>query len=568
MLKPHHTGGPLKLWSHLLLGTIASIVAAVMIVHGIRNLVSIFIHAISGEINNGGPPIYILVLGLLSPVIIWYGSKIKTLLSFVIRYLETVALGLAAFFIGFFERNARFEGNVVYWIVRAVSFALIIWAGKLAYFSLKQEMNKDSLQWASSFFITLTIYLTFSLTRLVAGRSDDWKSLAERVQLRLFSQEKIELDGFTKIPLIHLSDLHVTCSNTAPLAENPRIGVPDATLSALAESISALNAMPVIVSGDATDTGDATEWERFKRYFGPFKDRMVVAPGNHDLNIVGYGKGSLLTVTDLLYYEGRINRLRAYLCAANDIMGNRVRTLRSDVKGRPKALCSLQVALDDIKDERGSRQFEELNALFPLVVRVPSPHAVLYAIVWNTTRTSSLPTLNSLGKIDSGQMERLSGIAELLQKETAEPLALIHVLHHKVGMPVELEYHFGTLTKWEHRVQFASMTMQNASSLLRTIESLGADTVILHGHHHTRFAAHVMTRSEPMIDVISAPSSTLHCEGHVQGESCVQTPGFDVVSVGVKHRNARVVCNPQWNASVSAPSHTVLTNLQRDEENV
>lgn len=544
MLKPHHVGSPIKLWLHLIFSTIVSITTAIMIVHGIKNIIYIFVY----EVSSGAGPFYILSLIVLVAAAVWQRRTVMELVSFAGEYVETVMLGIAAIFVGLFERNKNFNGKILYLSLRLTAFVYVVASAALACTSLFWTINEASAGWISSVLFALTGFVIYSLLPVVLDRPNNWKSFSERIKLRLFETTGKVAVGLASIEVVHLSDLHITRSNRTPLAENDQLRMPDSRLKKLIRLINAVPAAPIIVSGDATDTGDADEWERFKTKFAPFKERIVVGPGNHDLNIVGYGKKSLLTATDLLYYEGRINRLRAYLRVAIDMMGDRVRTLKIGAEGNSIALRSLKDALSEIEERAGLKHFQELNALFPLVVTVPGRPTGVYAVVWNTTRTSALAIFNSLGKVDAGQLGRLSGITERLKDESATP-ALIHVLHHKLAMPVEIDYHQGNLSSIEHLIQFASMTMQNASALLRKIESAGTDTVVLHGHHHVRFAAQVVTNHSPAISIVSAQSSTLACEGHVQGQRCMLAPGFDLVTLDIEKGNVTLAGSPSWQTS-------------------
>jgi hypothetical protein len=223
----------------------------------------------------------------------------------------------------------------------------------------------------------------------------------------------------------------------------------------------------------------------------------------------------------------------------------------------------LKDAFARIDAARGSRQYQKLSALFPLVVEFDAAGDSAHAIVWNSTRPSALPWWNSLGAIDAGQLSRFAAICELLPPLSLEQSS-IHVVHHKVGMPIDLELHLGNLTEWKHKVQFASMTMQNPWSLVQAASDRGKDTVILHGHHHVKFVASVLEGARPVVDVISAPSSTLHCEGHMNGSDCVQVPGFDVITLGVGPQGTRVIAPPLWNQSSDQTSTSFASAAEKD----
>jgi Icc protein len=69
--------------------------------------------------------------------------------------------------------------------------------------------------------------------------------------------------------LAHLSDLH--------------LGRGGAEAQALARVVAAAGeADVVLVTGDLTEGGRATEYEAFRRLTAPISDRLVVLPGNHD----------------------------------------------------------------------------------------------------------------------------------------------------------------------------------------------------------------------------------------------------------------------------------------------
>src|SRR5271169_4839457 len=81
----------------------------------------------------------------------------------------------------------------------------------------------------------------------------------------------------------------------------------------------------VLVTGDMTDAGRATEWAEFldvvKRH-PALAERMIILPGNHDLNIVDRLNPARL---DLPFSPGKRLRQMRTLSAIAAVQGHRVR---------------------------------------------------------------------------------------------------------------------------------------------------------------------------------------------------------------------------------------------------
>ncbi len=547
-LKPHEVGPPLRYWTNTALSVMIVLLVTVLITFGIIQLAQLFGISIARGVNGDGQPLHLLWWLLVVPFAIWGYRNSKMLLAYVSDYQEKVLLGTSAFLIGFSERGEVADGAAFLKRIRIFAALIIIpvTIGPPIFFFLFSSAGTVGPIKTAVYFSTVLLAFT-GYGKVVIGKSKGLLALSQRIELK-------PLQPYSGVParqheVIQLSDLHITISCNAPVAENEELLVSDSNLDTLARMIADRPGIPVIISGDTTDTGNPKEWIRFEDKFGQFKDRLVLAPGNHDLNIVGYGESGLWNTTDKWHYKGRIVRLRAYLKTAIALMPNRVSTLTCEDSAAPRGLIPLDAAFKAIADNPGSRQFQELSNLFPLVVNFDAAGTPAIAIVWNSTRSSALPWWNSLGAIDAGQLERFEVIRELLTLSVNEQL-LVHVVHHKVGMPVDIVLHMGQLTEWKHKIQFASMTMQNPWSIVEAVSSPAKDTVILHGHHHVTFCASVAEGEGPIVDVISAPSSTLPCEGHMRGAERVQVPGFDLITLGVNSQGTRVIAPPQWNHSL------------------
>jgi len=91
----------------------------------------------------------------------------------------------------------------------------------------------------------------------------------------------------------------------------------------------------VLVTGDMTDAGRATEWAEFLDAISQHPNlaaRMIVLPGNHDVNIVDRANPARL---DLPFSPGKRLRQMRTLSAIAAVQGDRVRVV--DDSGRPTA---------------------------------------------------------------------------------------------------------------------------------------------------------------------------------------------------------------------------------------
>ena len=101
----------------------------------------------------------------------------------------------------------------------------------------------------------------------------------------------------------------------------------DARLARLAAIHAADPLDLVLVSGDMTDAGRATEWAEFldavaRHPLSP--TRMIILPGNHDLNIVDRANPARL---DLPFSPGKRLRQMRTLSAIAAVQGDRVRVV-------------------------------------------------------------------------------------------------------------------------------------------------------------------------------------------------------------------------------------------------
>src|SRR6201991_2636621 len=91
----------------------------------------------------------------------------------------------------------------------------------------------------------------------------------------------------------------------------------------------------ILVSGDVTDADRSTEWAEFLDIVArhpALAERMVVLPGNHDVNIVDRANPARL---NLPFSPGKRLRQMRTLSAMAAMQGDRVRVV--DASGKPTA---------------------------------------------------------------------------------------------------------------------------------------------------------------------------------------------------------------------------------------
>ena len=337
--------------------------------------------------------------------------------------------------------------------------------------------------------------------------------------------------------IAHLSDLHIPYNGKLTEKKEWRPEILDRCIGSLDKVHEDKPLGAIVFSGDVTDTGHQDAWTSFISKFARYKDQTVLAPGNHDLNVVGYGALSIFLVADESHMGGRWKRMVRYMEAASQVMGTRAHVWSN---GGLQPLPVVWEALQNDSQNRGIHQYSAAAGLFPFVVTVPGIGEHVKFMVWNTVRTSALAINNSYGIIEKEQLANFEKIVAHFS-EKGENVSYIHVMHHKLAFPAaRLHRHddsadtcgvcgvvTGLFRALKHRIQIAGMVMLNAGSAIETVAK-GGSSVVLHGHHHASFWGQI--QYPPMtMHVVSAPSTTLGTETSITG-ACVKL-GFDVLEL-------------------------------------
>jgi hypothetical protein len=174
--------------------------------------------------------------------------------------------------------------------------------------------------------------------------------------------------------IAHLSDLHAVGERFGFRIESGRSGPRgNERLRLVMAQLAAVHASNpidhVLVSGDMTDAGRATEWAEFLDIVSRYPDlaeRMLVLPGNHDVNIVDRANPARL---DLPFSPGKLLRQIRMLSAIAHIHGHRVHVV-NDEEGRTVTLRFRQSISDGRRAPGGERaryrtaELQRENTLF------------------------------------------------------------------------------------------------------------------------------------------------------------------------------------------------------------
>jgi len=305
--------------------------------------------------------------------------------------------------------------------------------------------------------------------------------------------------------IAHLSDIHFVGEQYGFRIEcgrnGPRGNVRFTDIMARLEAIDGTRPLDIIlISGDMTDAGRATEWAEFLDAMARhprLAGRTIILPGNHDLNIVDRLNPARL---DLPFSPGkRLRQMRA-LSAITAVQGERVRVVdpHSGKLGRTlaEAVAPYRQRIAAFTDSGGLQLSFGLGQVwddqFPMILPPNSEDGLGVAIL-NSNAEAHFSFTNALGMISSGQMHRLS--AAIRQFPSARWIVALH--HHLMEYP-------RSMAALSERVGTALI---NGSWFVRSLKSFAAGAVVMHGHRHIDWIG-VCGK----LKIISAPSPVMNAK--------------------------------------------------------
>ena len=302
--------------------------------------------------------------------------------------------------------------------------------------------------------------------------------------------------------IAHLSDIHLVGDRYGFRIESGRRGPRgNDRFARILDRIDAIHRTArldiILITGDMTDAGIATEWAQFLdavAFYPALAERMLILPGNHDLNIVDRLNPARL---DLPFSPMKRLRQMRTLSAIAAIHGDRVRVVDANAPTLDRTLAEalaphrewiaefadtgslrLSIGLGEVWDEQ-----------FPLIVPPAEANGLGVAIL-NSNAETHFSFTNALGMVSVEQTRRL--LAAVGRFPNAYWIIALH--HHLVEYPM-------SVAKFSERIGTALI---NGSWFIRKIRSLASRAIVMHGHRHIDW---IGTCGE--LKIVSAPSPVM-----------------------------------------------------------
>jgi hypothetical protein len=317
------------------------------------------------------------------------------------------------------------------------------------------------------------------------------------------------LGKFAKAPnkgrtwrIAHLSDIHVVGERYGRRIESGRSGPSgNERLKRLLRQLEALDAKDkldaILITGDMTDAGISSEWAEVLDALAAhpgFGGRVLMLPGNHDLNIVDRANPARM---DLPTSPNRPLRQIRCLSAMNAVQGRHVRVIdrTKDCMGGTleETLRPHEVSLErfaDIARPILSKEIPEVWArVFPMVVP-PDKKDGLGIILLNSNADTHFSFTNALGMVSAEQMRGV----DIAAAEYPNACWVIALHHHVVEYPwaaKALSERIGT-------------ALINGNWFVRSLKPLSGRAILMHGHRHIDWIGHIAG-----LPIISAPSPVM-----------------------------------------------------------
>jgi hypothetical protein len=318
-----------------------------------------------------------------------------------------------------------------------------------------------------------------------------------------------DLESFEQLPagaktwrVVHLSDVHVVGERYGFRIESGRAGPRgNERLKRVLAELERLHADDpfdlILITGDMTDAGTPAEWAEFIDALAAhpnLAERMLILPGNHDLNIVDRANPARM---DLPTSPNRRLRQLRTLSAMDEVQGNRVRVVDLGRRRVGRTLAEFlephlkkMVRFADEAKPLLSYALPELWAkVFPMVLP-PVEDDGLGVILLNSNADTHFSFTNALGMVSA---EQVRGI-EIAAKQHPRACWIVALHHHAVEYPrpaKALSERIGT-------------ALINGNWFVRKMQPLAGKVILMHGHRHIDWIGHCAG-----LVVVSAPSPVM-----------------------------------------------------------
>lgn len=329
----------------------------------------------------------------------------------------------------------------------------------------------------------------------------------------------------------HLSDVHIVGERYGFRIESGRSGpCGNDRLARLFDELAAIHDKQpldhILITGDITDAGRATEWAEFFIALSrhpALAARTAIIPGNHDINIVDRANPARL---DLPTSPGRRLREMRNLSAIAALQASRFRVFDFGKRQLGESLNqSLAPHRDDIARFADTGTIWLMSKLarvwaeaFPLVLP-PDTDDGLGVILLNSTAQTHFSFTNALGLVSTEQSLALHWVARQYPK--ARWLVALH--HHVVEYPKKAK-------AFSERIGTALI---NGTWFVRQLQRLSDCVIVMHGHRHKDWIGHCGA-----LRILSAPSPVMESTGE-------NTSYFYIHTFGVDHAGQFTLLRPE-----------------------
>jgi hypothetical protein len=323
------------------------------------------------------------------------------------------------------------------------------------------------------------------------------------------TDQPLDLEAFDAAPLdgrvwrvVHLSDIHIVGERYGFRIESgrggPRGNERVRRVVACLETEHADRPLDLIlITGDMTDAGRSAEWVEFFDILAghpAIAGRMLILPGNHDVNVVDRANPARL---DLPFSPAKTLRKMRALSAMAAFGADRLRVMSAGAVEPgltlAAALTPHRQAIETFADRGGLRLSNRLarlwDDLFPLILP-PTEDDGLGVAILNSNADTNFSFTNALGMIPVGQARRLTVALDHYPK--ARWIIALH--HHLIEYPMPV-------AAFSERIGTA---LVNGSWFQRVLKPYADRVVVMHGHRHVDWIG-----ACGKLKIISAPSPVM-----------------------------------------------------------
>jgi len=388
--------------------------------------------------------------------------------------------------------------------VAAVAVLLAVWPASRWMGEVADLSRPAAVAWVALANTAVVVAAYVAVAALAWGLAD--ATMAPPRDLAAFAKP---LPGRRVWRVAHLSDLHIVGERYGYRIESGRGGPQgDARfrriLARLEEIDAAERLDAILISGDATDAGRSAEWAEFLDALAGHPQlaaRMLLLPGNHDINIVDRANPARLDLA--IGPNSRLRRLRT-LSAIAAVQGDRTRifdrgqhrlgaTLADTLQSRASELAAFA--------DTGRPVFSTLPVdlwadAFPMIVPPDGEDGIGFVLL-NSNADAHFSFTNALGLVSAEQVHAMEAVAA--QYPGACWIVGLH--HHPVEYPRRakvLSERIGT-------------TLVNGNWFLRRITPLAQRIVLMHGHRHIDWIGECGG-----VRVVSAPSPVMEATNEAE----------------------------------------------------